>query len=203
MAVLIPAPGVAAARAARGRPSSRRILLAVLLFGLLGVVVRPSPAAELAGAEYAIKANYLYKLGPFVDWPARSFPTPASPFNVCVLGEDPFGSALDEAVRGQTVNGHPVEVRRLKAAPTDARCQVLYLGRFRSEPAAEVLRSLQGQPVLTVTDAGQGMVGGMVHFVLKDGRVRFALDVAAAQASGLQLSSKLQSLAVSLQRAGG
>lgn len=182
--------------------AARRRLVGAALTLILAAVVPASASAE-PSVEYAVKANYLYKLGPFIDWPPRAFPSAGSAFNVCILGEDPFGSALDEAVRGQTVNGHPVVVRRIKAVPTDGRCQVLYLGRSHAEPAGEVLRMLQGQPVLTVTDAGQGVFGGMVHFLLQNGRVRFALNVAAAEASGLQISSKLQSLAVSVQRAGG
>src|ERR1700756_4784994 len=45
--------------------------------------------------EYAVKAAYLYKFTPFVEWPASAFAGPGSPFNVCVLGDDPFGPALD------------------------------------------------------------------------------------------------------------
>jgi hypothetical protein len=50
--------------------------------------------------------------------------------------------------------------------------------------------------LLTVTDARNGVAGGMVHFVLRDGRVRFALDPRAARANGLTFSSKLQALAI-------
>jgi hypothetical protein len=146
--------------------------------------------------EYAVKAAYLYKFGPFVDWPAGAFPSPTSPFTICVSGEDPFGGALEEAVRGQSVVGRRVAVRRLAVVSGDPGCQVLYVGRWR-------LRILRGLPILTVTDSAQGGAGGIVQFVLKDGRVRFGLDVEQARAYGLGLSSKLLALAVSVRRSGG
>lgn len=147
--------------------------------------------------EAAVKANYLYKLGPFVDWPATVFASVGSSFNICVLGEDPFGRVLDQAVAGQAVSGHPIAVHRPASALAAAgACHVVYLGRMRGLGAADALRALRGVPVLTVTDARAGGGGGMVHFVLREGRVRFALDPRAARASGLTLSSKLQALAV-------
>lgn len=194
--------------AALGRPHpltrGRRRRLARLL---LGAAVAWGFSNAAAGAqtaiEYAVKANYLYKFGPFVEWPPRAFSGGASPFTVCVVGEDPFGSALDDAIRGQTVNGHPVVAKRLATISAESGCHVAYLGRTRTQSPAEILRLLQGTPTLTVTDERQGGGGGILHFVVQSGRVRFALDGAAAQASGLVISSKLQELAVARAKAGG
>ncbi len=161
-----------------------------------------SAKAQGPGLEYAVKANYLYKLGPFVVWPTGAFAGPDAPFNVCVVGSDPFGKALDDAVRGQTVGGHPVAVRRLQQVTKETDCHVLYLGRAGAQRPAEVLRLLRDAPVLTVTDQQQGVEGGIVHFVLQSGRVRFAIDPQAAQASGLVFSSKLLGLAIAPVRGG-
>lgn len=156
----------------------------------------PQARAQADALEYAVKANDLYKFGPFVEWPAGVFAAPGSPFNVCVFGEDPFRRVLDEAVRGQVVVGHPVVVRRLQAAPAAPDCQVLYLARSRAHKPSDVLAALRGAPVLTVTDASQGFGGGIVHFVLRGGHVRFGIDQDGARAAGLKISSKLLALAV-------
>lgn len=150
--------------------------------------------------EYAVKANYLYKFGPFVEWPAEGFAGPSSPFVVCVMGEDPFGAALDQAVRGQTVHGRSVIVRRPTSLVGAGGCQVLYLGRLRGQTQAEVLKALRDQPVLTVTDAGVGPPRGIVHLMLKKGRVRFSVDEQAAEAARLSISSKLLALSVEPDR---
>ena len=169
-------------------------LAAVLALAMAGAL--PAGAADSPSLEYAVKANYLYKFGPFVDWPAEAFAGPAAPFSVCVAGEDPFGAALDEAIKGQTIQGRPVAVRRLTAVVGDNGCQVLYLGRSRTQTTADALRAVRTAPVLTVTDERLGATGGIVHFVLRDGRVRFAINPTAAQLAGLTLSSKLLALSV-------
>lgn len=173
--------------------------LAAGALALLLVAGLPAAAQDQA-LEYAVKATYLYKFAPFVEWPSRAFAGPATPFSICVVGQDPFGAALDHAVAGQAVGGRRVVVRRLQAVSGDPGCHVLYVGRSRAEPVVEVLRAVRGLPVLTVTDDGQGTDGGIVQFELREGRVRFSLDAAAAEASGLALSSKLQSLATRVRR---
>ena len=146
--------------------------------------------------EAAVKANYLYKFTPFVTWPASAFAGAASPFNLCVLGADPFGETLDAAVRNQQVAGHPVVVRRLARPEGLLACQLIYAGAARGQAATELLRSVARRPVLTVTEDGPGGPAGVIRFVPYQGRVRFWVDAAAAQGAGLTISSKLLALAV-------
>lgn len=170
------------------------VALACLLL-LLGA----GPTAQAQSLEYPVKAAYLPKLGPFVGWPGHAFAGGQSPFVLCVVGPDPFGALLDRAAAGQRLSDHPVVVRRLAAASRD--CHVLYLGQQNSQAVAESLRAVRGSPVLTVTDgARQGGVRGIVHFVVKDSRVRFVIDDQQAADNGLTISSKLMSLALSVRR---
>jgi hypothetical protein len=182
---------------ARLRAGLRPAALAALAV-VLRSTARESRAAPTS-LEYAVKANYLYKFAPFIGWPPTAFSAPDSPFNLCVLG-DPFGAALEDATRGQRIGRHAVAIRRLQTYSPGDDCQVLYIGRGTAQSPAEILLAARGAPVLTVTDAGQGVSGGIVHFVLRDGRVRFAIDARAARASGLAVSSKLLDLAVNSRR---
>lgn len=184
-----------------GAASAWRLGAAWLAAGL--ALVSAAAARAEGSLEYAVKAAYLYKFAPFVDWPPGAFPTPTSPFTVCVFGDDPFGGSLEEAVRGQSVVGRRVVVRKLAQVNGEQDCQVLYVGRSSRQSPAEALRAVRSLPVLTVTDDAQGMSGGIVQFVLRQGHVRFALDADQARASGLGLSSKLMALAVSVKRSGG
>jgi len=147
--------------------------------------------------EYAIKASYLYKFAPFVQWPATAFETPTAPLSICIAGTDPFGPALSEAVRGQRVNGHPIVVRRIDAVRPGLTCQILYVG---GEDTSAALQAVAHEPILTVTDRNRGGSGGMIQFVMMAGRVRFSIDQAAALGSGIAISSKLLGLAVSVNR---
>lgn len=168
-------------------------LILVVCGGL--ALARPIAAASL---EYAVKANYLYKFTPFVAWPETALPAGPSPLSICIVGEDPFGAAMDDAVRGQAVDGHPLVVRRFASVAATPDCQVIYLGRGAAKRPVDILSALRGAPVLTVTDDAAGFGGGIIHFVVRDGKVRFGIDAGAAQASGLTISSKLFALAVPL-----
>jgi hypothetical protein len=170
-----------------------------LLLGLLAMTVGArAPAAGAASLEYAVKASYLYKFAPFVEWPPRAFAAPDSPLRICVVGADPFGAMLADGVRGQQVDGHPMTVEHPDAAAGMAQCHILFVGK--TVAPADLLRAVAGRPVLTVTDRSRGVVGGMIEFTLVDGRVRFDIDDAAAAASGVQISSKLLQLAVKVAR---
>lgn len=144
--------------------------------------------------EYAVKANYLYKFTPFVEWPPSAFEGASGPFNLCVAGQDPFGGAVDKVVRGRHVGDHPVAVVRLPIVAKGAACHLLFLGRSRHQTPQQMLTAVAGQPVLTVADQGLSANRAMVQFVMVEGRVRFQIRSDAVQAGGLNLSSKLQAL---------
>ena len=158
----------------------------------------PAPPASL---EYAVKASYLYKFAPFVQWPPQAFASPDAPITICILGDDPFGPMLDDVVKGQHVEAHPYLVRRIRAAARGMGCNILFLAHPTTQSPAEALRAVAGEPVLTVTDGAAASAGGMIQFQLQDGRVRFNADEAAAESSGVPISSKLLDLAASVHRA--
>jgi hypothetical protein len=154
--------------------------------------------AQSGSLEYPVKAAFLYKFGSFVTWPAPAFEAQGAPVVVCVLGDDPFGSQLDRLVSSATVGGRPLTVRRLARVGPESGCHILYVGGSQAQPAAEALRAVAGVPVLTVTDEARGGARGAVHFVVRQNRVRFEIDPAAAARNGLQVSSKLLNLALAV-----
>jgi hypothetical protein len=166
----------------------RSLLRTVLAIGAASAV-----AAAAQPPETLVKASYLAKFALFVDWPAKSFATPVSPLRICVTGTDPFGAALADAVKGLQVDGRPVAIDHPDASAI-AACHILFVG-----DGADVPPAAQGHPLLTVTDRAQNMPV-MIEFMMLDGRVRFAIDAAAAEQSGLQISSKLLELAVKVAR---
>lgn len=150
--------------------------------------------------ETAIKASYLYKFAPFIQWPQAAFTTPSEPITICVAGRDPFGPALEEAIRGQRVSGRTIVVRYLENVEPETRCHILFAGEAPEQSVQEALRAVAGRPVLTVTDLSRGVGGGMIQFVVVRGRVRFTIDAGAAGETGLAISSKLLALAVTVGR---
>jgi hypothetical protein len=172
-----------------------RILGAVAcLLAWIGAAVHAQ--AQETPLAYAVKATYLYKFAPFVEWPNAAAAFPAGAFTVCIVGDGPIENVLLRAVAGQQISGHPITVRRFAAVTRDPGCSMLYAAGTASEVAAD-LAALHGAPVLTVTDgASDPAATGIINFIMVDGHVRFDIDASQASADGLTVSSKLLSLAV-------
>lgn len=168
------------------RASAAAALVLSLVFGAAARAEEP--------LEYQIKAAYLLNFTKFVEWPASAFAASNSPIAICVLGADPFGSALDQMVAGEAVNGRSIVVRKMKTDPPAKTCQVLFVSA--SERDLHKFLPGLGPGVLTVGE-GESFVrdGGMIGFVMENRHVRFGINQSAAEAAGLKLSSKLLSVA--------
>lgn len=155
-------------------------------------------AAALPGAEspseYQVKAAFLLNFTRFVEWPPTAFADATSPFNICILGEDPFGPALDQIVSGEKVNDHPIVVRRLHGGDGIKGCHVLFVAE--PDPIARTVLAGMGRGVLTVGDGDRFVqAGGAIGFVMEHRRVRFDINQSAAANASLKLSSRLLSVA--------
>jgi hypothetical protein len=166
-----------------------------LLPAALALLACPAPAAA-PPSDVAVKAAFLTKFPAYVAWPAAARPRPGAPLNICILGGDPFGRLIDDAARGQQVDGHPLQVRRLAAPGQAGGCHVVFV----QGGGGSALQGLRGKPVLTVTDSRAGAEGGMIHFVIHQGRVRFNIDEAQAARSGVGISSRLLGIALSVRQ---
>lgn len=166
--------------------------IATMAFAAAMAVIAPSFAGD-SSVEYSVKGAYLYKMLPFVDWPASAFSASNAPIVICLIGHDPFGAGLDKAVADQRINTHPVSIRR-DAAAGDAACQIAFIDISEQQAESDALRAFDGKPVLTVTDSG-APVSGVIAFVVEQNHVRFDIDDAAAAKDGLTISSKLLDLA--------
>ena len=170
-------------------------LLPLTAAACLLALVSGAARAEPPVVEYAVKATYLYKFAPFVEWPAGTFASGADPLVICVVGTDPVADLIGDAVSGRNVGGRPIELLRLSPAARDARCHILYVA-LKGAAASAVLERVRGMPVLTVTDtASDDRATGVVNFVVQDNRVRFEIDQRAAAENHLVISSKLLNLA--------
>jgi hypothetical protein len=167
---------------------------AAIVAVLLALTAAPARAqAPAAPTAYQVKAVFLFNFSQFVDWPAASFADGRAPLVIGVLGSDPFGAMLDEIVRGETVNGRPLEVRRYDAVEQIGDpCHILFVGRSQDERLDAVLAALKGRSVLTVGDfEGFARRGGIIRFVTVGNKIRLRVNLAAAQDAKLTISSKL------------
>lgn len=161
-------------------------------------------AAPAAGVqpptEDAVQAAFLPKFARYVAWPAGVQPAPGAPFQLCVIGHDPYGALLDAAAAGEQIDGHGVAIRRLAGPESAAGCHLAFVEGAARPDTQRLLFALRQQPVLTVTDARAGPQRGMIHFTVVSGRVRFFIDEAEAAQRGLIISSRLLALAAGVRQ---
>ena len=172
-----------------------RLLVPIVTTALLmaGAPGTGSPSRE-ALPEYPVKAAFLYHFLEFVEWPESS--RLPGPVTIGVLGRDPFGDVLDNAVLDKVTEGRPIAVRRFANVAALAPCDILFVSSSEMAHLPAILARFQGSPVLTVGEAYRfAQRVGMIGFFLENHRVRLEVNRPAAEKAGLRLSSKLLGVA--------
>jgi hypothetical protein len=176
------------------RPGTALALLLVVP-GVLG----PALAAQGEDLERAVKAAFLYKFAAYAEWPAAAFPLAATPVRIGVLGDGDLAAQLEAVAEGRTIQGRPIVTVPLRDVGDAEGIHILFVGRSRRRDLLR-LRRLE-DPVLVVTESDTGPPpGAVVNFLIVEGRVRFDIDLDAAERRGLTLSSRLLAVAHSVRR---
>jgi hypothetical protein len=170
-------------------------LLAVLLSILL-VGGGQGGRAQTAGEEYRVKAAFIFHFAQLVDWPPDTAADTDNSLFLCTLGEDPFQGMLEGTVAGKVIGNRVMRIRHLGQAQDLQTCQILFIGRAQSKRIPQLVAGLRNAPILTVGEtAGFLDEGGMIRFLLEQNKVRFEINVQAAESARLKIGSRLLSLA--------
>ncbi len=143
-------------------------------------------------SEYQLKAVFLFNFVQFVDWPPSATQDSQPSLLIGILGDDPFGTFLDETVRGERLGARSIQVRRYRRIADIEECNILFISRSENERVAEILSAVKNRPVLTVSDGdGFASQGGIIQFFTDKNRILIRINLDAAQAANLTISSKL------------
>lgn len=171
---------------------------AALLLVLIALNFGNLPAVHAAEGKdpFVVKAAFLCNFAKFTEWPADTFKDTGAPFVIGVLGEDPFGSRLDNATKGLQLHGRQVAVRRLSSISAAQACHLVFVGNDFAKRLAEVVGALGKSPVLLIGDSRDfAAEGGMIGFLEKDGAIHFEVNLNAADGAGVKLNSGMLKLA--------
>jgi uncharacterized protein DUF4154 len=176
-------------------------MTARISFGIaLGALFIAGARAQVAD-EYQVKAAFMYNFAKFVEWPPQAFKTSTDPIAICIVGQSPFGSALDAAVSGKTVEGRTFLVRHLSDEQPSTGCQILFVSTSEHRRVHAILDAIKTGGVLTVGETETfASEGGVINFKIESGKVRLQVNVDAAEQAKLRISSKLLSLAQIVKR---
>jgi len=180
----------------REDPNRPRLAPAVVMMLLFFGTVCIASAQANSPNEYAVKAAFLFHFAQFVEWPEGAFQDANSPLVYCTIGEDPFQGALDESLKGKTIEARALQVRHLKDGRDAQGCHVVFIGKTDKRRVTDELTSLGNSPVLTVGETEQFLRdNGMIAFCMEENKIRFNINLEAAKKANLKISSKLLTLA--------
>lgn len=195
-----------------------RTLTRLTLALILGVAP-PMVSSGMAQAprEDQVKAAFLLNFAKFVEWPLDAFADGAAPIAIGIVGDDPFGGALNEVVRGKTINRHTIVVTRIRAHDDFSRFHIVFISQSEKGQVGSILQRLGASRVLTVSEIQDFcQMGGVIALVTEEREakfeinarssdrrphltrvksVRFEINIEAAEGSGLKISSRLLTLA--------
>jgi hypothetical protein len=187
MALLRIVARLLAARGVRASAGTWYVVCGLLLLGGLD-----ASAQTGASREYQVKAVFLFNFAQFVEWPRAAFAGTTSPLVIGILGGDPFGAYLEDTVREEKVNNRPLEIQRYHGVEEIKTCHVLFISRSEAQHLEQILASLKNRSILIVGD-GDDFVqrGGMIRLATAQNKIRLIINVDAAKAANLTISSKL------------
>jgi hypothetical protein len=193
-----PIPNLGRARSRWARTGGWRILL---WFCLLWGGSQPPVHAQSVTKEYQLKAAFLYNFTKFIEWPPQRFATPTSPIIIGVLGDNPFGAELMKAVADRTQNGHTFVVTNLASINDATAVHLLFVPRGGETQLKDQLPELHAAGVLTVGEnEAFATMAGIITFSMEADKIRFEVNMEAAERAGLKVSSKLLQLAKVVRR---
>ncbi len=175
-----------------------RIARALLLLALLatGFTALPARTHAAAPTEQQLKAVFVFNFSHFVGWPPESFATATEPFVIGVLGGDAFAAVLEEAVRDERLDAHPLVVKRLRGPEDIQDCRILYIDRSLSGDLERILAQVRPRGTLTVSDLqGAAKRGVAIELANEKNRIRLVINTDSAHTAGLTISSNLLRLA--------
>jgi len=171
------------------------IILAAMLV-LIPAIAAPAPEKPLFAEEYELKAAYIFNFTKFVTWPSTAFKDESAPIKICI----PRNRMLEYAFSALTQKSSQkrrIEISGYENTKDSGNCHLLFFDEpLDSSIVAKVLMSVRNSPILTIGVSRDFVTqGGIIRFVTTDGRLTFEINPEAARRAGLEISSKMLSLA--------
>ncbi len=157
---------------------------------------RPArPTGAKASREYLLKAAFLYNFAKFTSWPTEVISGAGKPVRLCILGKDPFGAAL-ESIEGKNIQKRPLVTIRIARVSDAGGCQIIFIASSEEVRLRGILSGLRELPILTIAEMSNfARAGGIIGLKTVEDRIRFDINVDAANEANLKFSYKLLQLA--------
>jgi hypothetical protein len=118
-----------------------------------------------------------------------------------VLGSSPISDELASVIRGRSVNERSVTLNQAATLDDVVRPHVLFVARDAERYLSDIAEKTASQPILVITENQDRIQeGSTINLRLTGGRIGFDVSLENAAKSNLKLSSRLLSVASSVER---
>jgi hypothetical protein len=185
----------------RGRPFLPDYFRRAMVWGILLLLPLVAPAQNVT--QYEVKAAMLYRFAQFMDRPTNRLAKTNAPLIFGIVGQDPFGDSIDAVLKGQKIGDRAIRIERHAQPVIPTSCHLLFVSSSLAGETEKIIASLSTNAVLTVGETEDfTRQGGHIRLYLEENRVRFEINLAAMERSGLKLHSQVMKLATRITRDG-
>ncbi len=158
--------------------------------------------------EYVVKVAFLYNFVKFVTWPGAQSLAQTHVANICIIGSNPFGSALDLFKKVSTPQ-LMLEVKKDISISDIPGCNILFVSKSEEENVSPIIEHAQNHPVLTVSGikdfADKGGIIEMVKVEQNIGlfskdKINLRINLKAANKEHLEIDPQLLEIAAEVMK---
>jgi len=141
--------------------------------------------AEQTGGADQLKAAYLYNFAKMMQWSAQRLPDSSNLIIGVFGGDENFVTALHDTLAGKAINGHPLEIRRLRSADELKFCHLVFFRTSERNTRGAIEQLGKTSVLLIGEDKNFLSEGGMINLVLSDGKITYEVNSAALERAGV------------------
>ena len=120
-------------------------------------------------------------------------------FRLGIIGQNPFEDVFDN-FKGKPVGNCSLEISAVSAGQPLNPFTAVFISRSEKAGLQGILTRIKSLPVLTIGDTpGFIQEGVIINLVQRDDKLGFEINLKAARAAGLNISSQLLKLASAIQ----
>jgi hypothetical protein len=180
--------------------SGWKLLLILGLSTAPFMAIDNSVAADVS-KELQVKCSYLHNFTKFVEWPVGSFAAENSALIIGVCGSDTLRGELEAQVKERSLGKRHFQITRIEKPEDIAGVHLVYIADAPDSLCSQLIAAATSSAALTIGETEEFVrSGGVIRFVLEEGKVRFEINQGSAEAARLKLSPQLLKLARVVRR---
>ncbi|MBT3207351.1 MAG: YfiR family protein [Bacteroidetes bacterium] len=147
--------------------------------------------------EYLMKAGFIEKFTRFINWPNDSVQSDTNrPFIITVLGENTFGSSLDEFYLDTKIKNRHVILKYISDFDELSLCHILFVSGNCKNNLEQIIDFSNKHSILTISETkGFAKKGILINFYFEKNKIRFEMNKKAFNISNLEVSHHLFKIA--------